>query len=115
MTFPSVLEIYSNPADLQIFVGEDAETKEWGFAITRGPGHNFKPILSSQPFAKTLAEVVDGVRTLLQNVCIMVEKETFPGDPSTCLTPELINRIGEDLLRNKVANTFEMPGTRVPA
>ena len=42
----TVLEIYSNPADLEFTIG--SSEGKWGVLISRGQGHKFKPLLSTE-------------------------------------------------------------------
>ena len=100
------LEIFANPRDLVILVGMDGE--KWGFAITRGPGHNFKALVDSNGFADTKEAAIEGLKGMLEVVSTTCTKEfenqasvlrefILPEqqilDQSEVLNPELIGQI----------------------
>jgi hypothetical protein len=122
----SALEIFTNPADLQITIGQEKEGAKFAIGIFRGPGHNFKPILTSAPFAETLEGAVKAVGNTLEEIrAAMVQQfadpKSFasqfvnptdcPIDQSKVLNEDLIRRILDELRKNKVASTFDMVNT----
>lgn len=65
-TFITLLEIYSNPKDLlfQIFEKDNA----FAVLVSRGPGHNFKVMLSSEYVYKTAMEAALVINEVLETV-----------------------------------------------
>ncbi len=118
----TALEIYSNPHDLEfsIFLGPDGK---YGLLITRGPGHNFKRMISSTPFADTPEKAIEIVENILKisRKAIISEFEdsgsflvrTFHPDLQTVdeskvLSEKLIEQILGDLRQHQVASTYKM-------
>lgn len=119
----TALEIFSNPRDLEITIGQEDGRGKFTFAIFRGPGHNFKLMLSSQPFAETQDEIVSEIGRILQFVCEFCTKELMDKggfihellnpegqefDQSQILNQGQIDRILEELRQHKKASTHEM-------
>jgi len=115
-------EIFTNPYDLEIIIGKIKGNDKYAFAISRGPGHNFKLLIDSEPFAETSEEAVKVVKEFLDSIQQFVTKEandpkslisTFLNpdneeiDESKILTPDLINKIAEDLQKKQVASTYK--------
>ena len=122
MTMLEALEIFSNPMDLHIFITLGKNSDKYSIGIFRGPGHDFKPMITSNPFTKKPECAINIVREILEmalNVCTkrledpkdVLSKIVNPGgekfDQSKVLTTKLIERILKDLEKRKVANTFE--------
>ena len=124
MTMLTALEMFTNPYDLTISIGrEKMESGRYALAICRGPGHNFKPMINSQPFTEKLDEVIQEIKKILDTVVQLMTKEfedkrSIPSqylnpdgqtlDPSKVLSAELIAQIIEKLETKQIAHTSEM-------
>ncbi len=119
----TALEIFTNPGDLEVTIGQEDGKGKFAVGVFRGPGHNFKPMLTSQPFAETQEEAIKSVEEILQTVHEAMTKEfkdsrSIPSrvlkpegveiDQSKVLTPELISRILEELRQHRKASTYKM-------
>lgn len=120
----TALEIFSNPRDLHVAVGET--DGKFAFMISRGPGHDFKPILSSRPFAENVPAVIGSIKEILESVCNycrgalsdpgntitrMLNPGGRPIDEVSVLTQSIIDwMVGEIALKNEVC-TSEMSPT----
>ena len=117
------LEIFSNPYDLCIAFGRKNEGDKYAFAICRGPGHNYKPMLSTQPFFEKAEDVIDYIKQLLElahktasdaakdPASLFSQFFNPDGDPideSKILTPDLIKRVLDELEKNQKVDTTEM-------
>ncbi len=117
----TALEIFTNPRDLEIIIGSDAG--KYGFAITRGPGHDHKVMVETNVFAKTQEDAVEAIKGTLESICEALKRDfadlkSFPSqylnpdgqeiDPSKVLNPDLINRIIDELRQHQVAGTYKM-------
>lgn len=123
MTLLTALEIFTNPLDLMIVVGKEKESGKFGLGIYRGPGHNYKPMITSVPFAETLEKVVEEVKKLLE-VSISASKNDLESprspianilNPSLASTDQMhgldqimIDEILWELQQNQKAYTWEM-------
>lgn len=118
----TALEIFTNPADLEITIGQKEEGVEFAIGIFRGPGHNFKPMLTSQPFAKTQEDALEAIKGILESIHEAMTKDfadrkSLPSqylnpdgleiDQSKVLNSELITRILDELRRHGVASTYK--------
>lgn len=118
----TALEIFTNPGDLKIAIGQEEEGSKFAIGIFRGPGHNFKPMLTSQPFAEKLEDAVEAIKEILEsiredltndfaNVKSLLSQCLNPDglgiDQSKVLNPDLIARILEELRQHKVARTYK--------
>ena len=64
----TALEIFSNPRDIQITIGQ--EEGKYGLGIFRGPGHDFKPLVSTTDCPlESFEEAVTIIREALEAVC----------------------------------------------
>jgi hypothetical protein len=124
ITMITALEIFTNPSDLEISIIQEKDgDRKFAICISRGPGHDFKLLLTSQPFAKTCEDAVKVVRETLEAVSQVAtneleNKENFvshvinPGgeqiDKSCVLNPVLINRIIDELRLNQITSTYKM-------
>jgi len=119
----TALEIFTNPWDLEITIGQKKDGAKFAIGIFRGPGHNFKPILTSQPFAETREDAIRAVEKALQTIHEAVTKEFKNSrslvyqylnpdgnviDQSKVLNPDLITRILEELRVHEKASTCKM-------
>lgn len=118
MTVYEVLEIFNNPKDLHIFIIKGKKDDKYALGIFRGPGHNFKPLITSSPFTEEPENAIKVIKVLLEaavnaSAKLLKGKGDLPDvlrcitDPSNTLNASLIERILDDLRRKKVANTFE--------
>jgi len=122
----TAMEIFTNPHDLEITVAKEGRSGKFAFAISRGPGHRFKRMLSSRPFAETLENVVFWTKVVLEGIRQTVIKEFEDNgsllsqhlnpdgqtiDQSKVLNPDLINRIVNELRKHQTASTYRMPAT----
>ncbi len=64
----TALEIFTNPGDLKIAIGQEKEGSKFAIGIFRGPGHNFRPMLTSQPFAEKLEDAVKAIKGILESI-----------------------------------------------
>jgi hypothetical protein len=120
----TALEIFTNPGDLEITIGQEKVGAKFAIGIFRGPGHNFRPILTSQPFAEKLEDAVEAIRGTLESIREALTKDfadrkSLPSqylnpdrqeiDPSKVLNQDLIRRILEELRAHGKASTCKMP------
>lgn len=97
----TALEIFTNPGDLEITIGQENEGSKFAFGIFRGPGHNFKPMLTSQPFAETQEDAIKTVEGILQTVHEAIAKEfKDSGSPAS----QYLNPDGQEIDQSKVLN-----------
>ena len=119
----TALEIFTNPSDLEITVGQSEPGKKFTIGIFRGPGHNFKPMLTSEPFAENLEGAVEAVSEVLESIHEAMVKDfadrgSIPSqylnpegleiDQSKVLNPDLIARILVELRQHQTASTYKM-------
>ncbi len=119
----TALEIFTNPGDLEITIGQENEESKFAIGIFRGPGHNYKPMLTSQPFAEMREDAIKAVEETLQTVHGAITKEFKDSkslasqylnpdgqeiDQSKVLNQELIGRILDELRMRGKASTCEM-------
>ena len=120
----TALEIFTNPGDLEITIGQEREGAKFAIGIFRGPGHNFKPMLTSQPFAETQEDAIGAIKGTLDSIHEAMTKDfadrkSLPSqylnpngeeiDQSKVLNPDLIAQVLDELRRHRVANTYKMP------
>jgi hypothetical protein len=119
----TALEIFTNPGDLEICIEQEKEGAKFSIGIFRGPGHNFKPMLTSQPFAEKLEDAVGAVKGTLESIHEILTKDladrkSFSSlylnpsgleiDQSKILNQDLIARILDELRQHRVASTYKM-------
>ncbi len=123
----TALEIFSNPRDLEIRIDQEEKSDKYFIVISRGPGHNFKLLLDSEPFTdnfEVILEVVENSLKLIEqtttkeleeakdplyqvvNQVFNPQKKTI--DRTKTLNSDLIKKIMSELRENKIANTWEM-------
>jgi len=115
------LEIFTNPSDLEIIIGSNEG--KYGFAITRGPGHNHKVMVDSNGFADTMDDVIRVVKETLESIHESLTKDfaNRNSPPSQYFNPDgleidqakvlnldLIGRIIEELRLHRIASTYKM-------
>jgi hypothetical protein len=123
MTLQTALEIFTNPRDLEFTIGQDRKSKKFGFGIFRGEGHRYKPMLTSEPFAPTLDDVIEIIKGILETAvkASISELENRSSIASQIINPDnvpinqlkvmdqnLIDRILAVLKRDQRASTCEM-------
>lgn len=119
----TALEIFTNPGDLEITIGQEKEGAKFAIGIFRGPGHNYKPMLTSQPFTEIREDAIKAVEGVLQTVHEAITKQFKNSgslasrflnpdgqeiDQSKILNQDLIGRILEELRMHGKASTYEM-------
>lgn len=97
----TVLEIYTNPADLEFTIG--SSEGKWGVLISRGPGHKFKPLLSTEAVFTERDTAVQAIRSVL-NSALEEGMRNFPGEQGM-LTKELTEKILEEVARSSHCST----------
>jgi hypothetical protein len=97
-------EIFANPRDLAIAVLPMQASSKFALLFMRGPGHNFKSMITvvDIPSREEAVRVVHGLLDTTLNEC-----ERFRGDHDLCLDRELVNRIIATLEESSTANTYE--------
>jgi hypothetical protein len=120
------LEIFTNPNDLEMSVGQDQASGKYAFCIGRGPEHDFKILVSTSPFATTLDEAITSVKETLQAIQQGItrdleDKNSLPSqfcnprgetiDQLKIFNEDLIEKIVNDLKQNQVASTYLKPET----
>ena len=124
LTMITALEIFTNPGDLEIGIGQEKNgARRYCFGIYRGPGHNCKALLTSEPFAETKEIVIVEVGKILGIIHDVAMKELKNPEslisqflnpdgqevePSRVLNSDLISRILEELRAKGCASTCEM-------
>ena len=118
----TALEIFTNPRDLEIRIEQKSGGK-YAVAISRGPSHNFKIMLSSQPFTEKLEGAVEVVKEILESIRSTITKELVDTksvlsqhlnpdgkaiSQSKVLNLDLINRIVSELRQHQIASTYKM-------
>ena len=83
-------EIVGNPDDIVIDAGgPDKKTGKFVGWITRGPGHNYKPLLNTQPIFDTRKQAKQAMRNLVEEIKKFVEKDLKdPQNPLRDLLPD---------------------------
>lgn len=101
LTRLTVLEIYTNPADLEFKIAE-SEGK-YGVMVTRGPGHKFKLLLTTEAVFEKHAVAVDSIRAVL-DAALREGKENFHKDPGV-LNQQAVDRILRELKEKSSCST----------
>jgi len=123
LTMMTALEIFTNPDDLEITIVQEKNGGKFAISIFRGIKHRYKPMLTSQPFAKTQKEAIKAIGEILQAVHNVSTREFENSeslvfqflnpdskeiDQSKILNQNLIERILEELRKNAKVSTCEM-------
>ena len=121
----TALEIFTNPNDLEIIIGQEKKSGKYAIAIMRGPGHRGKMLIDSEPSIEKFEDALEAVKTILEGIQQFITKEfedpkSFISqflnqdsqaiDQSKALNPDLINRIMDELRKHKIASTYKMGG-----
>jgi hypothetical protein len=120
-------EIFGNPMDLSIYVAR-CKSEKFALAITRGPGHNFKPLVDSNDAfldresavqyveAILTACVEEGMKTVVSEAEIktcgifcagMYGTKENPPVKGAVLDADLIKEIGKKLRETGEAGTYK--------
>ena len=85
----TAVEIFTNPGDLEFNIGFTIgkESGKFSISIFRGPSHNFKPLITSPPFAEKLEDAVEAIKERLEAIQQYMTKELE--DPASHLLPYL--------------------------
>ena len=97
----TALEIFTNPGDLEITIGQEKGGGKFAIGIFRGPGHNYKSVLTSQPFAETQEDAIKAVEETLQTVHEAITKES---ENRGSLASQYLNPDGQEIDQSKVLN-----------
>lgn len=113
------LEIFNHPADLHFALGD--EGGKFYLLLMRGPGHNFKTLVTSKPFWENRETAGDAIGSMLRAITIaaaevmhdnahplnaLVNPDSTPLDELTILTEERISAIVEQLKQTGEAATY---------
>ena len=101
ITVQTALEIYTQPKDLYICVGKPQEEKKFAFTISRGPGHNYKQLVSSSASFETVESAIKEVKSLLKDCCQAAKK--IISDPNNVLTI-IFNPDNRPVLEDRILN-----------
>jgi len=122
----TALEIFTNPNDLEIVIGQEKSSGKYAIAIMRGPGHRGKLLIDSEPTIEKFEDALEAVKTILEGIQQFMTKEFEDPkslvsqflksddqiiDNSKTLNPDLINRIMDKLRKRKIASTYKMKAT----
>jgi len=91
VTLLTAFEIYTNPDDLFISIGgPSGEKNKFSVIISRGPGHNYKPLLTAPEAFKDKKEAMQSTENILRFVIEICGKELQKsGSPAAeILNPE---------------------------
>lgn len=118
LTLITALEIYTNPFDLDIVIMENV------MVISRGPGHNFKILLSAEWKFNDKIEVVEDIKSILKTiidknkaelsipnsfVASICNPKNEPLDEATVLTESMLDEIISSLNGTGTAQTYKPP------
>jgi hypothetical protein len=110
VTLLTAYEMVHNRTDLMFIAGEHkTEQGKFAFCITRGPGHRYKPLLSSKFEFESQESAADAVQEILTAVVEAVE-ERLGKNRDGALTAEDCQVIMEALRRTgsvETRNLFE--------
>lgn len=114
LDFLTAIVIFCSPDDLLITVERKTDEKFF-IAIFGGPSRNFKLLLSTDSFAETREEAIQGVKGILEDAyqrvvdsSSNVKKRPSRGRNTEVLSPDWITRIVEELQRRQFATTYTM-------
>jgi len=120
----TALEIFTNPDDLKIVIEQKNDGDKFSIGIFRGPSHNYKPMLTSQPFAEKPEDAIKEIKEILESIRQAVtnefaDRKSLPFqylnpdrqeiDQSKVLNLDTINQILDELRQRQVASTYKMP------
>jgi hypothetical protein len=107
MTALTGLEIFGNPNDLAFCLKKPKGSNKYGLAVTRGPGHRFKVLLSGEdiPSKKVALDLIKQVLEASRKVGLEA-LPSFGGYANKCLTEAQQNKIIADLKATGESATY---------
>ncbi len=107
MTLITALEIFGNPLDLMFSVKQIRGVSNYGVLINRGPGHNFKLLLSGEMPSKKQA--LECVNEVLETAIKHGRKglPEFGGVAENCLTEKQKEEILASLEKTGECHTYK--------
>ncbi len=120
------LEIFTQPDDLEFSVPKAKVGGKFGILITRGPGHNFKLLVSGDPILDTREAAIEIIKGGLQDILIkseqtltnpsdflrgLINPENLPLAQMNVLTQERIDWIIKELAAHGIASTYKLVAT----
>jgi len=101
LTRLTVLEIYTNPADLEFQIAESGG--KYAVMVTRGPGHRFKLLLTTEAVFEKREIAIDSIRAVL-DAALSEGKQAF-SEQTGALNQENVNRILHELAEKSSCST----------
>ena len=123
MSMITAMEIFTNPHDLEIIIGQEKSGGKFAIGIFRGPGHSYRPLVTSHMCAETVKDAVETVQGILEMIEQVMAKEVLNRDSvafqylnpegqeidqSKVLNPDLIGSIVRELEQHQKASTYKM-------
>lgn len=121
ISLTTALEIYSNPSDLFLSFSKPTLENKFGVVITRGPGHDFKPLISSNFYLTSDDQGILDMQRLLEacrngSITALTTKtnpigqilnpDNLPADKLCGMSEEQIQRILSELREHRQASTY---------
>jgi hypothetical protein len=97
----TVLEIYTNPADLEFQIAES--DGKYAVMVTRGPGHKFKLLLTTEAVFEKCEVAIDSIRAVL-DATLREGRQAFSEHPGA-LNQENVDRILRELAEKSFCST----------
>ena len=119
----TAIEIFTNAYHREIIIGQEKNGGKFSIGIFRGPGHSYKPLVTSQMCAETVKDAVETVQGILGMIEQVMAKEVLNRDSvpfqylnpegqeidqPKVLNPDLIGSIVRELERHQKASTYKM-------
>lgn len=105
MNLLTAMEIYGNPNDLVFFVAKSDKSK-FHLCISRGPGHNFKLILTSSEPLNSKKETIDIIEKVLRISLRLCDPNNENNE--SFLTQEKVGEILDGLEKKNKFCTFKV-------
>jgi hypothetical protein len=117
------LEIFTHPDDLEFTIEKEKDGSKYCVLITRGPGHNFKLLISSTFYFEAPEKAVESIKGILESIqqfaieefadessltSMICNPEKIKVDENSMLSSGLITRIIDELRQHQVASTYKM-------
>lgn len=93
------MEICGNPKDLFIKIADEDEEGKFPLIISRGKGHNFKPLLSGPAPSKEDA---------LEAIELILNAAVEQSDNEGCLTEQMVESIMQNLRDTSEVSTHDL-------
>lgn len=101
MTRLIAYEIFGNPADLHIVIGQERAGGKYAILFCRGPGHKFKLMLESEPYFDKAEDAVPFIKETLELVCDICAKDAVdPKSPLATMFPNMNRGADENGMLN---------------